>query len=49
MTGDKILGYYMRENLDIDTETELQRAEIEILKAENARLKNEMARHGGYC
>jgi len=32
MTGDKILGYYMDENLDIDTETELLKAEIELLK-----------------
>lgn len=32
MTGDKILGYYMAENLDIDTEIEFLKAELEVLR-----------------
>ena len=39
MTGDCILGYLMSENLDIDTEIELLKAEAEMLRAENERLK----------
>ncbi len=37
MTGDKILGYLMSENLDIDTE-------IELLRAENSLLRKELGR-----
>lgn len=33
MTGDRILGYLMDENLDIDTEAEFERAEKELLRA----------------
>lgn len=33
MTGNRILGYYMEENLDIDTEAEFKTAEREVLKA----------------
>lgn len=50
MTGDRILGYLMNENLDIDTEKELLRAENEVLKKQlselmckNDELKKQMA------
>lgn len=36
MTGERILGYYMKDNLDIDTE-------LEVLRAENAMLKEKLA------
>lgn len=36
MTGERILGYLMKDNLDIDTE-------LEVLKAENAMLKEKLA------
>ncbi len=32
MTGDRILGYFMEENLDIDTEIEFLKAELEVMK-----------------
>ena len=41
MTGGCILGYLMSENLDIDTETELLRAQVQLLKAENEKLQAE--------
>lgn len=40
MTGRRILGYVMKENLDIDTEVELLRAENELLKNELEKLKS---------
>lgn len=44
MTGKKILGYVMTENLDIDTEAELLRAENELLKGELGKMREELKR-----
>lgn len=45
MTGRRILGYVMTENLDIDTEAELKQAELELIKNENTKLANELKRY----
>lgn len=44
MTGDVILGYIMRENLDIDTETELLKSQVKLLEAELDELRRTHAK-----